>query len=100
MRIQEASPSTGSAESAASTAGAVSPAPLRLLPALAPEPLPEPDESARAVLDLARSHGVDMPITAGVVTVVEGAASVAQVTDALLARPRKAEGVHAAPSET
>ena len=57
-------------------------------------------KSARAVLDLARSHGVDMPITAGVVTVVEGAASVAQVTDALLARPRKAEGVHAAPSET
>ncbi|MFC2641777.1 MAG: hypothetical protein ACFN04_09510 [Propionibacterium acidifaciens] len=37
--------------------------------------------------------------TAGVVTVVEGAASVAQVTDALLARPRKAEGVHAAPSQ-
>jgi len=40
-----------------------------------------------------------MPITAGVVTVVEGAASVAQVTDALLARPRKSEGVHAAPSQ-
>ena len=57
-------------------------------------------KSARAVLDLARSHSVDMPITAGVVAVVEGAASVAQVTDALLARPRKAEGVHAAPSET
>ena len=38
-------------------------------------------------------------ITAGVVTVVEGAASVAQVTDALLARPRKSEGVHAAPSQ-
>ena len=56
-------------------------------------------KSARAVLDLARAHGVDMPITAGVVTVVEGAASVAQVTDALLARPRKAEGVHAAPSQ-
>ena len=57
-------------------------------------------KSARAVLELARAHGVDMPITAGVVTVVEGAASVAQVTDALLARPRKAEGVHAAPSQT
>jgi glycerol-3-phosphate dehydrogenase len=57
-------------------------------------------KSARAVLDLARAHGVDMPITAGVVTVVEGAASVAQVTDALLARPRKAEGVHAAASQT
>ena len=56
-------------------------------------------KSARAVLDLARAHGVDMPITAGVVTVVEGAASVAQVTDAMLARPRKSEGVHAAPSQ-
>ena len=38
-------------------------------------------------------------IATGVVTVVEGAASVAQVTDALLARPRKAEGVHAEPSQ-
>ena len=56
-------------------------------------------KSARAVLDLARAHDVDMPITAGVVSVVEGAASVAQVTDALLARPRKAEGVHAEPSQ-
>ena len=53
--------------------------------------------SARAVLDLASSHGVEMPITAGVVAVVEGAASVTDVTDALLSRPRKAEGVHAAP---
>ena len=53
--------------------------------------------SARAVLDLARTHGVEMPITAGVVAVVEGAASVDAVTDALLSRPRKAEGVNAAP---
>lgn len=52
--------------------------------------------SARAVLDLATSHGVDMPITAGVVAVVEGAASVDEVTDALLSRPRKTEGVHGA----
>ncbi|MBO3724487.1 NAD(P)-dependent glycerol-3-phosphate dehydrogenase [Actinomyces bowdenii] len=56
-------------------------------------------KSARAVLDLATAHGVEMPITAGVVAVVEGAASVAEVTDALLARPRKAEGVHAAPQQ-
>lgn len=56
-------------------------------------------KSARAVLDLATAHGVEMPITAGVVAVVEGAASVAEVTDALLARPRKAEGVHAAPHQ-
>ncbi|CAM2741267.1 NAD(P)H-dependent glycerol-3-phosphate dehydrogenase [Actinomyces slackii] len=52
-------------------------------------------KSARAVLDLAAAHGVEMPITAGVVAVVEGAASVAEVTDELLARPRKAEGLHA-----
>ena len=53
--------------------------------------------SARAVLDLAGEHGVEMPITASIVAVVEGRASVAEVTDALLARPRKAEGVNAAP---
>ncbi|MGK2348763.1 NAD(P)H-dependent glycerol-3-phosphate dehydrogenase [Actinomyces sp. W5033] len=53
--------------------------------------------SARAVLDLAASHGVEMPITAGVVAVVEGRATAEEVTDALLTRPRKAEGVNAAP---
>ncbi|MCL3776672.1 MULTISPECIES: NAD(P)H-dependent glycerol-3-phosphate dehydrogenase [unclassified Actinomyces] len=53
--------------------------------------------SARAVLDLAASHGVEMPITEGVVAVVEGRATTEEVTDALLARPRKAEGVNAAP---
>ena len=53
--------------------------------------------SARAVLDLAAAHGVEMPITAGVVAVVEGRATVTEVNDALLARPRKAEGVHAGP---
>lgn len=52
--------------------------------------------SARAVLDLATAHGVEMPITAGVVAVVEGAASVDEITDALLSRPRKTEGVHGA----
>lgn len=52
-------------------------------------------KSARAVLDLAAAHGVEMPITAAVVAVVEGAASVQDVTDELLARPRKSEGVHA-----
>ena len=54
-------------------------------------------KSARAVLDLADTHGVEMPITAGVVAVVEGRASVSEVSDALLSRPRKAEGVNAAP---
>ena len=46
MRIQEAPPSAGSA-------GAASSPPLRLLAAPAPEPLPEPDDSARAVLEAA-----------------------------------------------
>ena len=55
--------------------------------------------SARAVLDLAASHGVEMPITAAVVAVVEDRATAGQVTDALLARPRKAEGVNAAPPD-
>ncbi|WP_103063507.1 NAD(P)H-dependent glycerol-3-phosphate dehydrogenase [Actinomyces qiguomingii] len=54
-------------------------------------------KSARAVLDLATAHGVDMPITAGVVAVVEGTATVEEISDALLSRPRKAEGVNAAP---
>ena len=54
--------------------------------------------SARAVLDLAAAHDVEMPITAGVVAVVEGRATVTEVNDALLARPRKAEGVNAAPA--
>ena len=53
--------------------------------------------SARAVLDLATAHGVEMPITAGVVAVVEGGATVTEVTDALLSRPRKSEGINAAP---
>ena len=45
-------------------------------------------KSARAILDLATAHGVEMPITAGIVAVVEGAATVTEVNDALLARPR------------
>lgn len=53
--------------------------------------------SARAVLDLAAAHGVEMPLTAGVVAVVEGCATPKEVTEALLARPRKAEGVNATP---
>ncbi|WP_276205779.1 PD-(D/E)XK nuclease family protein [Actinomyces gaoshouyii] len=51
MRIQEATPSTGSAGSMASAANPAIIASPRLLPAPAPEPLPEPDASARAVLE-------------------------------------------------
>ena len=64
---------------------------------LASRGVAEGAKSARAVLDLAAAHGVDMPITAGVVAVVEGRATVTEVNDALLARPRKAEGINAAP---
>lgn len=53
--------------------------------------------SARAVADLAAAHGVDMPITNAVVTVIEGRASLEDVMTALLARPRKTEGVHGQP---
>lgn len=49
--------------------------------------------SARAVLDLAQAHDVEMPITAAVAAIVEGRMEVAQAGAALLARPRKAEGV-------
>ena len=54
-------------------------------------------KSCRAVLDLAKQYGVEMPITAGVTAVVEEKLSVEEVADALMARPRKSEGVHAQP---
>lgn len=54
-------------------------------------------KSARAVLDLAGAHGVEMPITAAVAAIVEGRLSVSEATEALLSRPRKAEGVDAKP---
>ncbi len=44
------------------------------------------------VLELAESCGVDMPITAGVVAVLNGNATVEQMGEALLARPQKMDG--------
>ncbi|ACZ31310.1 Glycerol-3-phosphate dehydrogenase (NAD(P)(+)) [Xylanimonas cellulosilytica DSM 15894] len=50
-------------------------------------------KSSQSVLELATKHGVEMPITAGVVAVVTGAMSVEDLGPMLLSRPQKAEGV-------
>jgi glycerol-3-phosphate dehydrogenase (NAD(P)+) len=47
--------------------------------------------SSRAVLDLARKHDVDMPITEGVVAVCHGGRDPRDLADALLARQAKPE---------
>jgi glycerol-3-phosphate dehydrogenase (NAD(P)+) len=49
-------------------------------------------KTSRPVLDLARALGVDMPITEGVVEVLDGSLSIDDLAPRLLARPRKAEG--------
>lgn len=49
-------------------------------------------KSARAVFDLSRTHGVDMPITEAVVMVLEGTLSVENMAQRLLARELKSEG--------
>ncbi|WP_256838628.1 NAD(P)H-dependent glycerol-3-phosphate dehydrogenase [Ornithinimicrobium faecis] len=48
-------------------------------------------KSCRSVLDLAATHGVDMPICAGVTAVVENVMGVAELGDELMARPHKHE---------
>jgi glycerol-3-phosphate dehydrogenase (NAD(P)+) len=52
-------------------------------------------KSSRSVLELAEKHGVEMPITAGVVAVLHGGMPVDEMARGLLARPQKAEGVGA-----
>lgn len=52
-------------------------------------------KSCRSVLELAQQHGVDMPITAGVVAVLYEGLPVDEMARGLLARPQKAEGVGA-----
>lgn len=47
--------------------------------------------SCRAVLELAERLGVDVPITRGVAAVVHGGLSVTEMTERLLARPRRSE---------
>lgn len=48
--------------------------------------------SAKPILDLAGSLGVDMPITEGVVRVVHDGATIEQMGDMLLSRPQKMDG--------
>ncbi len=50
-------------------------------------------KSCRPILELARSRGVDMPITEAVVSVVHEGLSVREMAPRLLGRPRKPEGV-------
>ncbi|WP_127573145.1 NAD(P)H-dependent glycerol-3-phosphate dehydrogenase [Georgenia faecalis] len=49
-------------------------------------------KSCGAVLELAQRHGVDMPITQAVAAVLHHGLPVSAMTEALLSRPRKAEG--------
>ena len=48
-------------------------------------------KSCGPLLELARAHGVDMPITEGVVAVVHDGVPVAEMTKRLFSRPRKHE---------
>ncbi|CAN5611616.1 NAD(P)H-dependent glycerol-3-phosphate dehydrogenase [soil metagenome] len=48
-------------------------------------------KSARSVVDLARSNGVDVPICEGVLAVVEGAMEPQRLADVLMSRARKHE---------
>jgi glycerol-3-phosphate dehydrogenase (NAD(P)+) len=50
-------------------------------------------KSCRPILELARAHGVEMPITEQVVELVHGRATVHEMGARLLGRPRKPEGV-------
>ncbi|ROS73556.1 NAD(P)H-dependent glycerol-3-phosphate dehydrogenase [Cellulomonas sp. PhB143] len=50
-------------------------------------------KSCRSVLHLARTAGVDMPITAGVSAVLDDGLPVEEMARGLLSRPQKAEGV-------
>lgn len=54
-------------------------------------------KTARPVHDLARRFGVDMPITASVAAVLDGALPVDELAALLLSRPRKAEHTGAIP---
>ncbi|GAA1984145.1 NAD(P)H-dependent glycerol-3-phosphate dehydrogenase [Isoptericola halotolerans] len=50
-------------------------------------------KSSRSVLELAQKHGVDMPITAGVVAVLHEGLSVDEMARVLLSRPQKSESL-------
>jgi len=48
-------------------------------------------KSCASILELARRHGVDMPIVEGVVAVVDGRLTPRAVVELLMARSRKGE---------
>ncbi|MDR1293410.1 MAG: NAD(P)-dependent glycerol-3-phosphate dehydrogenase [Bifidobacteriaceae bacterium] len=50
-------------------------------------------KSSAAILGLARAHGVDMPITAAVVAVIHQGLDARAMGRALMARPKRAEGL-------
>jgi glycerol-3-phosphate dehydrogenase (NAD(P)+) len=49
-------------------------------------------KSSAAILELGAAHGVEMPITAGVVGVVHRGLAISDMAEALLARPHRSEG--------
>lgn len=51
-------------------------------------------KSSQSVLELAGKHGVEMPITAGVVGVLSGELPLSDLASTLLSRPQKSEGVY------
>ncbi len=66
---------------------------MSLEEALALSPgIAEGAKTAAPMLQLAQDHDVDMPITRGVVEVVEGRATVADMGEMLLGRPKKMDG--------
>lgn len=48
-------------------------------------------KSCTSILELARAHGVDVPIVEQVDSMIRHGATAQEVTAALLSRPRKAE---------
>jgi glycerol-3-phosphate dehydrogenase (NAD(P)+) len=48
-------------------------------------------KSCEAILELARRHGIDVPIVENVAAVVHDGASPAKVAESLMSRARKAE---------
>ncbi|MDO4791684.1 MAG: NAD(P)H-dependent glycerol-3-phosphate dehydrogenase [Buchananella hordeovulneris] len=56
-------------------------------------------KSCQSIAHLARANNVDMPITFGVEEILHGNRDPREITQVLLSRPRKAEGISATPQE-
>lgn len=57
-----------------------------------PSGLAEGEFTAPVLIELAASHGVDMPVSSAVAAILSGQASIDQAIESLLTRPFKAEG--------